>query len=209
MSRHITVGIVDYGVGNLGSVITCIKNIGFSPNVTRSKVDMIDSDVILLPGVGAFPLAMQELKETGLDEVIRELFASGKPLIGICLGMQVLTDESDEIRVTKGLGIIPGRVERLEGADWHIGWNSLSQANEESIVGDCQSGYYFFNHSYCFRGEDKYVLARSRISDQTPSFPAIVKNKNAIGIQFHPEKSQVCGKRLLNNIIVRMTNNAY
>jgi glutamine amidotransferase len=144
---------------------------------------------------------MQALHDTGLGEFIRAESFAGKPVVGICLGMQLLADSSTETRLTPGLGLIPGKVGELENAGWHIGWNTIEVVTRDPIfaVGDGKEVY--FNHSYMFHAPVEYQAAVARLDDLGRVFTVAVRRHNVVGLQFHPEKSQASGRQLLASVI--------
>ena len=195
------IAIIDYGVGNLFSLKSSFKAIGQDAVVTDEKSVIHQADRIILPGVGAFEDAIKKLKNTGMADVLSEECKSGKPIMGICLGMQLLFDESYEFGVHKGLGIIPGSIVPFEGKIDselripHIGWNSLSLKNNSALLKYISNGdHVYFVHSYFAQCDDKYVIASS---DYGIEFTASVQRDNVYGCQFHPEKSGAVGKNIL------------
>ena len=195
------VAIVDYGVGNLFSLECSLNAIGAEVVITADPEILKKADQVLLPGVGAFEDAAKKLRATGLDTVIKDLAAAGKPLLGICLGMQMLFEKSYEYGEHEGLGLIPGRVISMEGivpADYkipHIGWNALRFHQECPIFKDIQEGdCVYFVHSYFAADCDAYVTATAEYG---PWLTAAVANKNVFGCQFHPEKSGAVGLAIL------------
>lgn len=191
--------IVDYGVGNLKSVANAMKYLGLETRITGGGKELERASAIILPGVGAFPDAAEKLRDTGLDrEVIRQ--AEKKPVLGICLGMQLLFDMGHEVRPCAGLGLIPGRVDRIETAYKlpHIGWNSLTFQNGSPIFKGLEDGErVYFVHSFCaYADEEDTVTART---DYGPSVVAAVGRGNVFGCQFHPEKSGETGLKILRN----------
>ena len=191
--------IVDYGVGNLKSVTNAMHYLGLPTAVTGDPGEMERADAILLPGVGAFPDAAEKLRTTGLDRVLLAQ-AGRKPILGICLGMQLLFDESEEIRPSKGLGLIPGRVKRMETEYKlpHIGWNSLTFQNQSPLFRGLEAGaWVYFVHTYCgVAASERDVIART---DYGPSVVAAVGRDGVYGCQFHPEKSGEVGLQILRN----------
>jgi imidazole glycerol phosphate synthase glutamine amidotransferase subunit len=157
------------------------------------------ADVLVLPGVGAFPAAMAALHQHGLAGYLCDLARQGKPFIGLCLGMQLLADESQEHGTTAGLGLIPGTVRPLSGMDWHIGWNSLEIIQQDALLSPSDGQSFYFNHSYVFDAPEPYRAGVSRV--QGNNFTVAVRRGNVIGLQFHPEKSQVAGKQLLSDLV--------
>lgn len=197
------IAIVDYGMGNLHSVGKAVERLGFEGIVTGDERVILEADGVVLPGVGAFGDAMEHLRETGLDAVVRKAAASGKPLLGICLGMQLLFDESEEHGRNTGLGILPGRVVRFQGGDYkvpHMGWNRLEFKQPDSpLLAGLTEGHVYFVHSYHVlpeRGDD--LLA---VTDYGHPVTAIVGRDNVYGMQFHPEKSSELGMALLGNFL--------
>jgi imidazole glycerol-phosphate synthase subunit HisH len=193
------IAVIDYGMGNIRSVIQALEKVGFSPVLTSDVQEIRRSQAIVLPGVGAFPKAMQQLEETGLDVCIREEIEKGKPLLGICLGMQLLFTGSDEIQWTEGLAFIPGIVHRLPSTNKvpHIGWNFLHKEKETSLLKELEeSPYVYYVHSYYVECDVEYIDAWS---DYRVRVPGIVSYKNIYGTQFHPEKSGDIGLHMLRN----------
>ena len=195
------VAILDYGVGNLFSLECSLNAIGAEVVVTADPEILKKADQVLLPGVGAFEDAAKKLRSTGLDKVIKTLAASGKPLLGICLGMQMLFEKSYEYGEHEGLGLIPGSVVSMEGvvpADYkipHIGWNALRFKKDCPIFSGIQDGdCVYFVHSYFATGCNDYVTATAEYG---PELTAAVANKNVFGCQFHPEKSGAVGLAIL------------
>ncbi len=191
--------IVDYGVGNLKSVANAMAYIGQNTLVTGDPAELERADAIILPGVGAFPDAADKLREKGLDRVLVAQ-AGRKPILGICLGMQLLFDRGEEGKTCEGLGLVSGSVERIQTKFKlpHIGWNSLSFQNGSPLFRGLEDGVYvYFVHSYCgcaAREED--VIARTQYG---PSVVAAVARNGAYGCQFHPEKSGEVGLQILRN----------
>lgn len=195
------VAIVDYGVGNLFSLECSLNAIGAEVVITADPEILKKAHQVLLPGVGAFEDAAKKLRDTGLDTVIKELAVSGKPLLGICLGMQMLFEKSYEYGEHKGLGLIPGKVISMEGivpSDYkipHIGWNALRFKQDCPIFKDINEGdCVYFVHSYFATDCAPYVTATAEYG---PELTAAVAYKNVFGCQFHPEKSGTVGLSIL------------
>ena len=196
------VAIIDYGVGNLFSLSSSFSAIGFEAVVTRDPEVIRKADRIILPGVGAFSDAIAKLRETGLIPVLLEEVSKGKPLMGICLGMQLLFDKSFEYGEYEGLGLIPGEIRPISdviASDLkipHIGWNALHSSEKRSEIFKylAESDYVYFVHSYYGAGCDEYVTATTEYS---APLTAAVQNKNVYGCQFHPEKSGDVGLKIL------------
>lgn len=203
MSKKLSVAIIDCGMGNVRSIENAIQHVGDYEVVMTSEPEAIlAADVIFLPGVGAFKDAMDNLNENKLVEVLAEaVTVQKKPTLGICLGMQLLFDSSEEKGFTAGLGWIPGQVKYMKPADNlrvpHVGWNSLVRQPQDSIFNylGADKDFYFVHslHAVC---DDKYVLTKF---DYGELMVAAVKNDNVIGMQFHPEKSQKNGLLALNS----------
>ncbi len=197
------IAIVDYGAGNLRSVRNTLTFLG-AQVVTASTPDQLaGADKIVLPGVGAFGAGMNALRAAGFEEPLKQAVAAGIPLIGICLGMQYLFESSDEMGLHRGLGLLPGRVTRFpsDGPKVpHIGWNQLHVRRPDGLLAGVESGAYaYFVHSYYVEGADPGdVLATT---DYGIDFPSVVGRGRLLGIQPHPEKSQVVGQRILKNFM--------
>lgn len=200
------VAIVDYGVGNLFSLKSSLAAIGADVTVTSEKSELENADQIILPGVGAFEDAAKKLRDSGLDIVIKNLASKGKPLMGICLGMQLLFDKSFEYGEHEGLGLIKGNVVAIKDAVSdtlkipHIGWNPLIFKGSPSPIfrnindGDC----VYFVHSYYATDCDSSVIATTEYGAE---LTAAVANKNVFGCQFHPEKSGTIGLDILKAFV--------
>ncbi len=192
--------IIDYGVGNLASLQNACKYLEIPHQVTAKQSDIQNAEKLILPGVGAFRPAMERLETTGLKEPLLEKIAQGTPLLGICLGMQLLFTTSYEGGTWTGLDVIPGEVQRFEGVRKipHMGWNSLYNVQQESLTAGLPADpYVYFVHSYyCMPSEPQDILARCQYGQE---FCAAVHRDNVWGVQFHPEKSQEPGLRILQN----------
>lgn len=195
------IAIIDYGVGNLFSLKSSLNMIGVSAIVTSDEKKIKDADKILLPGVGAFEDAARKLRETGLGELVKEETKNGKPLLGICLGMQMLFEKSFEYGEHEGLGLIDGEIRPI--ADVipndlkipHIGWNALDFKNKSELFKYIKDGdFVYFVHSYYAKTSDKNVIATSEYG---ADLTAAVAKDNVFGCQFHPEKSGEVGLNIL------------
>jgi len=200
-TTRLTVGIVDYGVGNHTSVLRCVRRLGFRARVSHQSQELDEADVLLLPGVGAFPTAMERLHHSGLASYLQRAAQLGRPLIGICLGMQLLAESSTELGFTQGLGLIPGAVEAIGQPRWHIGWNGLEVPPERALLHGSDGDVMYFNHSYVYRGPEEFVAARFRVQDGSQALVAAIQRGSVLGLQFHPEKSQRPGLELLERVI--------
>lgn len=193
------IAVVDYGVGNLKSVTNALYYLGLASAITGDAGELERADAIILPGVGAFPDAADKLCVSGLDRVLRQQFGK-KPVLGICLGMQLLFDRSEEGRGCEGLGLVSGSVKRIQ-TDLklpHIGWNSLTFQNGSPIFKGLEDGMHvYFVHSFCAYAESEAdVTART---DYGASVVAAVGHGSVFGCQFHPEKSGEAGLQILRN----------
>lgn len=195
------VGIVDYSMGNHASVVNCLRKLEYRVFVSDKKEDLDRADILFLPGVGAFPRAMQELHDRNLVKYLQKKAYTHKPIIGICLGMQLLTDASNEHSYTKGLGLIPGEVVAMANPKWHIGWNTIEPVIDKSTLQMTEGKSFYFNHSYMYKGNSKYQLF---VSKNQNILPVIIRKDNVFGLQFHPEKSQAPGRELLDHLIMEM-----
>ncbi len=198
-----TLGIIDYGVGNLANVERCLAKINSSYKIARiSSADKVAScDKLILPGVGAFGAAIYELKARNLDSAIYDFVSSGKYMLGICLGAQLLFDTSYEFGTHSGLGIIKGEIIKFSHnlKIPHVGWNKNFIRKDNSLLLGVQNGFYlYFVHSYHIVCDEKYILATC---DYGNSFPSIVSYNNVFGIQAHPERSHEIGFSLLRNFM--------
>ncbi len=191
--------IVDYGVGNLKSVSNAMAYIGQKTLITGDSGELERADAVILPGVGAFPDAAAKLREAGLDQAVLSQ-AGRKPILGICLGMQLLFDWSEEGQHCEGLGLVRGSVERIQTQFKlpHIGWNSLSFQNDSPLFRGLNDGVYvYFVHSFCgLARHEEDVIARAQYG---PSVVAAVAHNGVYGCQFHPEKSGEVGLQILKN----------
>lgn len=201
------IGIIDYGMGNLFSVSKALERLGVPYFISEDQEELSEAHALILPGVGSFRDAMERLNSTGLAEMIKEYAGSGKPFLGICLGMQLLFEESEENGITKGLSLLPGKVYRFpgiteEGEKYkvpHMGWNRLSFAEGSPILKNIAEDFVYFVHSYYVStGARDVVIAQS---DYDVKVPAVVGRDNIYGMQFHPEKSGALGMELLRNFI--------
>lgn len=193
--------VIDCGIGNIGSILNMLKHVGCQARRIDDPKDLAAAGRIILPGVGAFDAGMHRLQETGFLPVIQEKARDGVPLLGICLGMQILFDSSEE-GVLPGLGLIPGRVRRFNAADCpglrvpHIGWARATPAPGTALFRGLEENRFYFVHSYHAVCDSAYVAATAWHGYE---FPAAVARGNVLGTQFHPEKSHRFGMRILQN----------
>jgi len=199
-----TIAVVDYGMGNRRSVEKALEHVGARALVTRDPAALESADALVVPGVGAFPQGMRNLIALGLDEHIRAAADAGKPVLGICLGMQLLFERSQEHELTDGLGLLAGEVSPLTGAGLripHIGWNDVRFERPAPLIaglGDDGCAFYHV-HSLAARPEDPAdVIATTEYGER---FATVVGHGNVLGVQFHPEKSSRDGLVLLSNFV--------
>ncbi len=196
--------VINYNMGNLASVLNAIKRVGGEAIVESEPNNLKNYDKILLPGVGAFGDAMRSLRETGMDNAILEFAKTGKNIFGICLGLQLLFDESEEFGIHSGLGLIKGKVKRFQKSNLkvpHMGWNLLTQiGNHKSpIFKDLPTDFYlYFVHSYYVETEYKYKISNTNYGIE---FTSAIQHENIFGLQPHPEKSHDNGLKILKNFI--------
>ena len=193
------IAIVDYGMGNRRSVEKALEHVGADPQLTADHAVIAAADGIVIPGVGAFPEAMRRFRAAGLDELIHERAAAGVPILGLCLGMQLLFDSSDEHEGAQGLGLLPGRVTALQAPRVpHIGWNLVTFERPSALTeGLGEAAAFYHVHSLVAEpANEDDVLGRGEYSGR---FVSIVERGNVMGCQFHPEKSSRDGLALLRN----------
>jgi glutamine amidotransferase len=194
------VAIIDYGVGNLRSVEKAFAATGCEAIVTGDEADLRAAEKLVLPGVGAFAACMKALSERGFDRLVRDKARAGTPLLGVCVGMQLLFDESQEFGSTPGLGLLRGRVRRFE-TDLvvpHVGWNRIHQKQSHPLFdGIADGSFCYFVHSFYCEPSDENVIAGE--TEYGAPYASVVAAQNICGVQFHPEKSQDVGLRMLRN----------
>lgn len=200
------VGIINYGMGNIGSVARALTLLDADPVVLEHPDEFDQVEKVILPGVGAFSAAMANLHSMGwVDAIDRNVKRGGQPFLGICLGMQLLAEESEENGVTAGLGLVPGRVVSLAKKNIqeripHVGWNEVSPMNGKSLFAEIPPGTdFYFVHSYVFDPANDGDIAA--VTDYGARFVAAVEKGNVSGAQFHPEKSSKAGAQLLKNFL--------
>jgi imidazole glycerol-phosphate synthase subunit HisH len=198
------IGVVDYGMGNRRSVQKALEHVGARAEITRDVDRLRECDGLVVPGVGAYPLAMRNLHDLGLADLLRSHVEDGRPLLGICLGMQLLFDGSDELEPTGGLSLIPGRVRALRADGLripHIGWNEVRfERSSPLTAGLPESGCAFYHvHSLAPRPADRGDIVGT--TEYGERFATIVERGLVFGVQFHPEKSSGHGLRMLANFV--------
>lgn len=193
--------VIDYGMGNMSSLTQALRRMDQPFEVTSDPAKVVEAQGLILPGVGAFGDAMYELEVSGLARVIKHEVQLGKPVLGICLGMQLLFTSSEEQGYYQGLNLLPGHVVKIRGKHWvpHMGWNWLSFKHPHPLFQGIDEDYVYFAHSYYVEvANDEDVIATT---DYGQTVPAIVTRNHIVGMQFHPEKSGTLGKRLLEKWI--------
>ena len=198
------IAIIDYDAGNIKSVEKAMQLLGQEVTITRDRETIMNADKVILPGVGAFGDAMSKLRQYGLDEVIRDVTAKGTPFLGICLGLQLLFERSDETPGVEGLGILKGEILRIPDKEGlkipHMGWNSLKiNPNSKLLKGIPEDVYVYFVHSYYLKA--KHIEDVAATTDYIVPVHAAVEHDNIFATQFHPEKSGDVGLEILKNFV--------
>lgn len=198
------IAIIDYDAGNIKSVEKALLLLGQDVVITGDREEILKADKVVLPGVGAFGDAMDNLRRTGLDQVIREVTDRGSPFLGICLGLQLLFERSDEAPGVDGLGILEGEILRIPDKDGlkipHMGWNSLHLENNGRLFRGIEEGsYVYFVHSYYLKAADERIVKAS--TEYSTHIHASVEKGNVFACQFHPEKSSDVGIQILRNFV--------
>lgn len=199
----VSIAIVDYGMGNQASVVHTLRSLGYRVWLAASPEALEDAELLVLPGVGAFPAAMQALKDRGLVDYLRVQPLQGRPILGICLGMQLLAEASHEHGHTAGLGLIPGEFQAFPEGCWHIGWNTIACLGDDELVARANGQAFYFNHSFQYQGPSQFQLA---CAGEPRPCAAIIRSGKVVGMQFHPEKSQAPGRMLLRDLIDGLTH---
>ncbi|KJS19444.1 MAG: imidazole glycerol phosphate synthase [Clostridiaceae bacterium BRH_c20a] len=192
------IGIIDYDSGNIFSLAAAFNRLDANHRLVTAPTEINNCTALVLPGVGAFGDAINNLKAKGLNEAILHWVNAGKPLLGICLGMQLLFEKSEEHGIYQGLGILPGTIRRITGQVKvpHMGWNKLHIISNHNLLQNISDGYVYFVHSYYAAEASEVVLASTFYGEE---IPAVVGKNNVLGMQFHPEKSGPVGMTLLKN----------
>jgi len=202
MADSLGVAVIDYDAGNTLSVTRALEKVGARVDLTPDPRGVGEADAVVLPGVGAFGDCMRKLKERGMDEACREAIAGGKPFLGVCVGLQVLFEGSEESPGVEGLGVLPGRVVRFRVEDLkvpHMGWNQLDVAREHSVLDTLDGEAFYFVHSYYpDPSEQDDVLGTAEYGGE---FCAVAGRENLAAVQFHPEKSSRAGLKLYENFL--------
>ena len=198
------IAIIDYDAGNIKSVEKALQKLGQETIITRDAQTILNADKVILPGVGAFGDAMENLRKYHLDEVIYQVVEKGTPFLGICLGLQLLFEKSDESKGVKGLGILEGEVCKIPESEGlkipHMGWNSLHLQNDGRLYkGLDENSYVYFVHSYYLKAKDENIVKAT--TEYSTQIHASVEQGNVFACQFHPEKSSDVGLKILKNFV--------
>ncbi|MBR6696916.1 MAG: imidazole glycerol phosphate synthase subunit HisH [Lachnospiraceae bacterium] len=196
------IAMIDYDAGNLKSVEKAFASLNQDVIITRNHDEILNADKVILPGVGSFGMAMDNLHKYGLVDVIKEVAKKGTPLFGICLGLQLLFESSDESEGVEGLGILKGKILKIPPSEGlkipHMGWNSLNiNPSSKLFKGIDNNAYVYFVHSYYLKAEDENIVAAT--TEYSTHIHAAVEAKNVFACQFHPEKSSDVGLKILEN----------
>lgn len=199
------IAIIDYDAGNIKSVEKALQALGAEVVLTRDADVLLKADKVILPGVGAFGDAMDKIRSYGLEKVIHQIVEKGTPFLGICLGLQLMFDESDETPGVKGLGLLPGKIVRIpDGEDIkipHMGWNSLHFEKETRLFKGIKEGaYVYFVHSYYLQAKEGDIVAAT--TEYNAHIHAAIEKNNIFACQFHPEKSSDVGLAILKNFVL-------
>lgn len=193
------IAIMDYGVGNLGSVKNALDSLKLASEITDDVADILSADKIILPGVGAFGDAMKSFTQRGFDNLLLECIRRKKPILGICVGMQLLFEKSYEYGVHDGLGVFSGNIVRFDDSKFkvpHMGWNRIHAVSDNPLLRGAENAYVYFVHSYHV-DHSPYTIAEASYADTV--FPCAVARDNLFAVQFHPEKSGEAGLKILRN----------
>lgn len=198
------IAIIDYDAGNILSVSKAIEHLGEAVIVTRDAEELLKADKVILPGVGAFGDAMGKIRTYGLEDVIKKIVDRGTPFLGICLGLQIMFEESEETPGVAGLGLLKGRIKHIPDGEYskipHMGWNSLDFSRKGRLFKGIENGaYVYFVHSYYLDAADKNIVVAT--TEYNVQIDASVECGNVFACQFHPEKSSDVGLRILKNFI--------
>ena len=197
------IAVVDYDAGNVKSVEKAIEKLGAKHILTSDPEEIRKADAVILPGVGNFGDCVNKLSERGLDSALKEYAASGKPFLGICVGLQLLFNESEESPGVKGLGILPGKIKRFPSSDElkvpQIGWNDIIESKGRLLDGIDKGTYFYFVHSFYLECEDPSIVTSK--TEYGVTYDSSVESGNVFATQFHPEKSSDAGLKVLSNFL--------
>jgi glutamine amidotransferase len=198
------IGLIDLNTGNMGSLISAMSKLNIKIKICNSKNDLSEVSKIILPGVGAFKDFMKKIKIKGLDQEIKKLSQQNTKILGVCLGFQILFEKSTEHGITKGLSLVEGKIDSLQTINKklkvpHVGWNSCKYSNKNILFDGIENNSdFYFTHSYFLKDHNKKICLAKTDYDKI-NFTSAILYKNIYGVQFHPEKSQINGLRLLRN----------
>jgi len=192
------IGIINLSSNNINSVKGAFEKIGCDAYLVDSTKELNKSDLIVLPGVGVFPEAMEHLEKRSLKAPLINSIKKGKKILGICLGMQILTSSSNEIKFTKGLNLFSGKIKKMKFLDFNIGWSKII-IKKKNIFSKFDNKNFYFNHQFKYFGPKNSISSLVKINRE--EIPSIIIKKNIIGVQFHPEKSQENGLNFLNELV--------
>ncbi|MBM6684932.1 imidazole glycerol phosphate synthase subunit HisH [Faecalicatena contorta] len=198
------IAIIDYDAGNIKSVEKAMRYLGQDVEITRDRERILAADKVILPGVGAFGDAMEKIRQYGLEEVIRQVVDRGTPFLGVCLGLQLLFEESEESPGAKGLGILKGKIRRIPGGEGlkipHMGWNTLELSGDGRLFrGVPEEPFVYFVHSYYLEAQEEEIV--KAVTWYGAKIHASVEKENVFACQFHPEKSSSTGLLMLKNFV--------
>ena len=198
------IAIIDYDAGNLKSVEKALIHLGYECIITRDAKEILEADRVILPGVGAFGDAMAKLRKYGLVDIIKQVVEKNTPFMGICLGLQLMFEKSDEAPGVEGLGILPGKIVAIPPKEGykipHMGWNSISINKKSRLFKDIpEQSYVYFVHSYYLKAEDESIVTAT--TEYSTHIHASVEYENVFACQFHPEKSSDVGIQILKNFV--------
>jgi len=196
------IAIIDYGAGNLRSVVNAVKNLGYQPSITSNPAEVLKAEAVILPGVGAAGSTVTSLRNLGLAEPINQYIASGRPFLAVCIGLQVLFSSTDEGGGYNCLGVIPGRVKKLPPGLKipHMGWNQVKQKVKHQVFKDIpDEANFYFVHSYYVKPDDKSLIAGE--TEYGIPFCSVIARNNLVATQFHPEKSGKLGLKMYDNFL--------
>lgn len=202
MPEPLSVAVMDYDAGNTLSVTRALEKVGAAVDLTPDPEKVLAADAVVLPGVGAFGDCMNKLRERGLEEACRKVFASGTPFLGVCVALQIVFDSSTETPGVAGLGLLPGNVTRFESEELkvpHIGWNELSLVREHPILKGLDGESFYFVHSYYPQPDDHHDLVGE--TEYGGRFCSAAGRDNLLAVQFHPEKSSRAGLKFYENFL--------
>jgi glutamine amidotransferase len=201
--------VLDYEAGNLHSAAKALQRAGADARITADVADAEAADLLVIPGVGHFGQCARHFRAAGFEQLVRRWLAAARPLLGICVGMQIMYATSEEDPRAEGLGVLPGSVRRLPGDVIvpHMGWDTVVSVRPDPVLAGLDGQrFYFANSYYAAPANDDHVVARC---DYGPGFPCVVRTGSAVGLQFHPEKSSQMGARLLRNLIDAVARGAH